>query len=129
MKSILKIGGILFIILLILLTVRTFEEINIQKNGVKKDVTIFSIPVSCGESSKLSKPYFEFYINDKKYIKNLERHCDLKPGDKISLMTNQDYSIFIFKDENLELELLSCFCLLIFGIICFFKSCKVSKTL
>lgn len=66
MKSILKIGGILFIILLILLTVRKFEEINIQKNGLIVDVTIFSIPVYCGESSKLSKPYFEFYINDKK---------------------------------------------------------------
>lgn len=124
MKSLLKIGGILFIIILIILTVRTLEEINIQKNGVKTDVTIFSIPVSCGESSKLSKPYFEFYINDKKYIKNLERHCDLKPGDKVSLMTNQDYSILVFKDENLELELLSCFFLLIFGSFCVLKLFK-----
>lgn len=121
MKSVLKIGGILFIILLVLLTARTLKEINIQKNGVIVDVTIFSIPVSCGESSKLSKPYFEFYNNDKKYKKNLERHCDLKPGDKVSLMTNQDYSILVFKDENLELELLSCFFLLIFGSFCVLK--------
>ena len=124
MKSILKTGGILFIILLILLTVRTLEEINIQKNGVTVDVTIFSIPVSCRESSKLSKPYFEFYINDKKNIKNLEQHCDLKPGDKVTLMANQDYSNFIFKDENLELELLSCFFLLIFGSFCVSKLFK-----
>jgi hypothetical protein len=129
MKTVLKIGSVLIIIISLVLIPRVFEEFDTKKNGALTNVIVFSVPISCEISSKHIKAYFEFYIENKKYSKNFNGHCDLKPGDKIKLITNNDNSIFLFEDENPIYKIISILLIFIFGIICFFKSCKVSKTL
>ncbi len=129
MKKILKIGSVSIIIISLILIPRAFKEFDTQKNGTLTTVTVFSVPISCSVSSKRIKAYFEFYIENKKYSKNFDGHCDLKPGDKIKLITNNDNSIFLFEDEKPIYEIISVLSIFAFGMICFLKSCKVSKTL
>ena len=128
-KRLLKIASVLIIIISFVLIPQAFKEFDTQKNGTLTTITVFSVPISCDISSKNIKAYFEFYIENKKYSKNFDGHCDLKPGDKIKLITNNDNSIFLFEDENPIYEIISVLLILLFGIICFLKSCKVSKTL
>lgn len=129
MSKFLKIGSLSIIIISLIVFPRTLKEFYTRKNGNLITVTVFSVPISCDVSSKNIKAYFEFYIDDKKYSKNFDGHCDLQPRDKIKLISSDDNSIFLFEDENPIYGLISAFLIFTLGIICFFKSCKVSKTL
>ncbi len=129
MKKILKIGSFLIIVISLILLPRAIKEFDTQKNGTLTTVTVFSVPISCDISSKRIKAYFEFYIENKKYSKNFDGHCDLKPGDRIKLITNNDNSIFLFEDENPIYRIIPVILIFVFGTICFLKSYKVSKTL
>jgi hypothetical protein len=129
MKKILKIGSFLIIVISLILLPRAIKEFDTQKNGTLTTVTVFSVPISCDISSKRIKAYFEFYIENKKYSKNFDGHCDLKPGDRIKLITNNDNTIFLFEDENPIYGIIPVILIFVFGTICFLKSYNVSKTL
>ena len=124
MNKILKYASILLILISFVSFYKTFQEYKILNSGNKISVSVFSIPISCSESSKTSKAYFTFYFNEKKQSKRLEDRCSINVGDKIKLITNETKDIFLFEDEDIHFELLAGLLIFVTGIYCYFKASK-----
>ena len=124
MDKMLKYASILIILISFVSFYRTFQEYKVLNYGNKVTVSVVSVPISCSESSKISKAYFTFYFNEKKQSKRLEGRCSINVGDKINLITNNSKDIFLFEDENVYLEFLAGLLIFVFGIYCYYKACK-----
>ena len=120
----LKYASILIILISFVSFYRTFQEYKILNSGNKITVSIVSVPISCSESSKISKAYFTFYFNEKKQSKKLEGHCSINVGDKIKLITNDTQDIFLFEDEDVSFQFLAGLLIFVAGIYCYYKSNK-----
>ena len=120
----LKYASILLILISFVSFYRTFQEYKILNSGNKITVSLFSIPISCSESFKISKAYFTFYFNEKKQSKRLEGRCSINVGDKINLITNETKDVFLFEDEDIHFELLAGLLIFVIGIYCYFKASK-----
>ena len=104
MDKMLKYASILIILISFVSFYKTFQEYKILNSGNKITVSVFSVPISCSESSKISKAYFTFYFNEKKQSKRLEGRCSINVGDKINLVTNETKDIFHFVDEDVYFD-------------------------
>jgi hypothetical protein len=124
MNKMLKYASILIILISFVSFYRTFQEYKILNSGNKITVSIVSVPISCSESSKISKAYFTFYFNEKKQSKKLEGHCSINVGDKIKLITNDTQDIFLFEDEDVSFQFLAGLLIFVAGIYCYFKASK-----
>jgi len=122
----LRYASILIILISFVSFYRTFQEYKILNSGNKITVSVVSVPISCSESSKISKAYFTFYFNEKKQSKKLEGRCSINVGDKINLITNDSKDVFLFEDEDEDVSFQFLAGLLIFvaGIYCYFKASK-----
>lgn len=120
----LKYASILIILISFVSFYRTYQEYKILNSGNKITVSVFSVPISCSESSKISKAYFTFYFNEKKQSKKLEGRCSINVGDKINLITNDSKDVFLFEDEDVYFEFLAGFLIFVAGIYCYYKSNK-----
>lgn len=130
MSLLLKIGSLFIILISIIGAFRSYKEYNTLKNGKAVTVTVFSVPITCENSTKNIKAYFEFYIGNKIHSKRIDGHCYLKPRDKITLITNHDNSIFLFEDEKPVYSITSTLILFFIGVLCFFYSTfTLKKTL
>ena len=124
MNRMLKYASILIILISFVSFYRTFQEYKILNSGNKISVSVFSVPISCNESSKTSKAYFIFYFNEKKQSKRLEGRCSINVGDKIKLITNDTQDIFLFEDEDVSFQFLAGLVIFVAGIYCYFKTSK-----
>lgn len=124
MNKMLKYASILLILISLVSFYRTFQEYKILNSGNKITVNVVSIPISCSESSKISKAYFTFYFNERKQSKKLEGHCSINVGDKINLITNDSKDVFLFEDEDVYFEFLAGLLIFVAGIYCYFKASK-----
>ncbi|WP_324067392.1 MAG: hypothetical protein RSE15_08165 [Flavobacterium sp.] len=124
MDKMLKYASILIILISFVSFYRTFQEYKILNSGNKISVSVFSVPISCSESSKTSKAYFTFYFNEKKQSKRLEGRCSINVGDKINLITNETKDIFLFEDEDIHFKFLAGLLIFVAGIYCYFKASK-----
>ena len=124
MNRMLKYASILIILISFVSFYRTFQEYKILNSGNKISVSVFSIPISCSESSKTSKAYFTFYFNEKKQSKRLEGRFSINVGDKIKLITNDTQDIFLFEDEDVSFQFLAGLLIFVAGIYCYFKTSK-----
>ncbi len=120
----LKYASILLIIISFVSFYRIFQEYKILNSGNKITVSVVSVPISCSESSKISKAYFTFYFNEKKQSKRLEGRCSINVGDKINLITNDSKDVFLFEDEDVYFEFLAGLLIFVAGIYCYYKSNK-----
>ena len=120
----LKYASILIILISFVSFYKTFQEYKILNSGNKITVSVFSVPISCSESSKISKAYFTFYFNEKKQSKRLEGRCSINVGDKINLVTNETKDIFRFVDEDVYFDFLAGLLIFLAGIYCYFKASK-----
>ncbi len=120
----LKYASILLIIISFVSFYRIFQEYKILNSGNKITVSVVSVPISCSESSKISKAYFTFYFNEKKQSKRLEGRCSINVGDKIKLITNDTQDIFLFEDEDVSFQFLAGLLIFVAGIYCYYKSNK-----
>ena len=120
----LKYASILIILISFVSFYRTFQEYKILNSGNKITVSIVSVPISCSESSKISKAYFTFFFFFKKQSKKLEGHCSINVGDKIKLITNDTQDIFLFEDEDVSFQFLAGLLIFVAGIYCYFKASK-----
>ncbi len=103
-----------------------FDKYRILNDENFVEVIIIDVPVSCNTSNKSLHAYFRFYHNNKMYSKRLkDKYCNtLNPGDKIFLATNSEQDIFLYKDENVDKNLVSLILLFLFLIFCSFKFYK-----
>ena len=124
MNKILKYASILLILISFVSFYKTFQEYKILNSGNKITVSVFSVPISCSESSKISKAYFTFYFNEKKQSKRLEDLCSINVGDQIKLITNDTQDIFLFEDEDVSFQFLAGLLIFVAGIYCYFKASK-----
>ncbi|WP_396160955.1 hypothetical protein [Flavobacterium sp.] len=124
MDKMLKYASILIILISFVSFYKTFQEYKILNSGNKITVSVFSVPISCSESSKISKAYFTFYFNEKKQSKRLEGRCSINVGDKINLVTNETKDIFRFVDEDVYFDFLAGLLIFLAGIYCYFKASK-----
>lgn len=124
MKKILKYASILLILISFVSFYKTFQEYKILNSGNKITVSVFSVPISCSESSKIFKAYFTFYFNEKKQSKRLEGRCSINVGDKINLITNETKDVFLFEDEDVSFQFLAGLLIFVAGIYCYFKASK-----
>jgi hypothetical protein len=124
MDKMLKYASILIILISFVSFYKTFQEYKILNSGNKITVSVFSVPISCSESSKISKAYFTFYFNEKKQSKRLEGRCSINVGDKINLVTNETKDIFHFVDEDVYFDFLAGLLIFVAGIYCYFKASK-----
>ena len=120
----LKYASILLILISFVSFYRTFQEYKILNSGNKITVSVISVPISCSESSKISKAYFTFYFNEKKQSKRLEGRCSINVGDKINLITNETKDVFLFEDEDIYFEFLASLLFFVVGVYCYNKSNK-----
>jgi len=122
----LRYASILIILISFVSFYRTFQEYKILNSGNKITVSVVSVPISCSESSKISKAYFTFYFNEKKQSKKLEGRCSINVGDKINLITNDSKDVFLFEDEDedVSFQFLSGLLIFVAGIYCYFKASK-----
>jgi hypothetical protein len=122
MSLLLKAGSLFIILISIIGVFRSNKESDTLKKGKIVTVTVFSVPITCENSTKNIKAYFEFYFGNKIYSKRFDGHCNLKPRDKITLITNHDNSIFLFEDEKPVYSIASNLILFFIGVLCFFYS-------
>ena len=61
----LKYASILIILISFVSFYKTFQEYKILNSGNKITVSVFSVPISCSESSKISKAYFTLMKRNK----------------------------------------------------------------
>ena len=120
----LKYASTLLILISFVSFYRTFQEYKILNSGNKITVSVVSVPISCSESSKISKAYFTFYFNEKKQSKKLEGRCSINVGDKINLITNDSKDVFLFEDEDVSFQFLAGLLIFVAGIYCYFKASK-----
>ncbi|CAM3760234.1 hypothetical protein FLCU109888_00225 [Flavobacterium cucumis] len=120
----LKYASILIILISFVSFYKTFQEYKILNSGNKITVSVFSVPISCSESSKISKAYFTFYFNEKKQSKRLEDLCSINVGDQIKLITNDTQDIFLFEDKDVSFQFLAGLLIFVTGIYCYFKASK-----
>ncbi len=120
----LKYASILIVLISFVAFYKTYQEYKILNSGNKITVSVVSVPISCSESSKISKAYFTFYFNEKKQSKKLEGRCSINVGDKINLITNDSKDVFLFEDEDVFFEFLAGLLIFVAGIYCYFKASK-----
>ena len=120
----LRYASILIILISFVSFYKTYQEYKILNSGNKVIVSVFSVPISCSESSKISKAYFTFYFNEKKQSKRLEGRCSINVGDKINLITNETKDVFLFEDEDIHFEFLAGLLFFVVGVYCYNKSNK-----
>jgi hypothetical protein len=65
MDKMLKYASILIILISFVSFYKTFQEYKILNSGNKITVSVFSVPISCSESSKISKAYFTLMKRNK----------------------------------------------------------------
>jgi hypothetical protein len=124
MDKMLKYASILIVLISFVAFYKTYQEYKILNSGNKITVSVVSVPISCSESSKISKAYFTFYFNEKKQSKKLEGRCSINVGDKINLITNDSKDVFLFEDEDVFFEFLAGLLIFVAGIYCYFKASK-----
>lgn len=88
------------------LTKLKYDKLEILENGREVTVEIIDIPMHCGEGTRTRKPHFRFEYSGKTHRKDFRGlHCDeVQKGGTISLITNTNYSTFLFKDEDSEIK-------------------------
>ena len=88
------------------LTKLKFDKLGVLKHGKDVTVRIVDIPVPCGEGSRINKPHFTFDCLGKTYRKDFNgQHCtEIKSGDAMALVTDTELSVFLFSDEDIEIE-------------------------
>lgn len=120
----LKYASILIVLISFVAFYKTYQEYKILNSGNKVIFSVYSVPISCSESSKISKACFTFYFNEKKQSKRLEGRFSINVGDKINLITNDSKDVFLFEDEDIHFEFLASLLIFIVGIYCYYKASK-----
>ena len=114
-----KVGGFVILIIAIVLFFRNWEKFQLLKNGEQIEVSVFEIPVNCDLGPSKISPYFKFVFEEKIYTKKISKnYCQLKKNSKVQLLTNDERSLFVFKDESITSELVALCIMFIVGIYC-----------
>lgn len=121
------------LILLILGISGLISNLNLQKiqEGNKRVwVTILDVPEDCDDyDSYRDSPHFRFALDGRVYYKDIiAEYCNkLKKNDTLLLKTNDDYSGFLFENEDVSSEVVACIAIMAAGAIIFFVSLKNEK--
>lgn len=88
------------------LTMLKYDKLNVLKNGREVTVKIIDIPVHCGDGSRTRKAHFRFDHLGKTHRKDFNgQHCEEVLNDEtIDLITDAENSVFLFKDEDIEIK-------------------------
>jgi len=83
-----------------------YDDLEVLNNGREVVVNILDVPTRCGEGSRTNKAYFKFSYQGKVHSKNFKgMHCnEVQAGKEFTLLSNTDYSTFVFKDEGKEIK-------------------------
>ncbi len=116
--------GLILIIIALIISSRFSNEYKVLNYGKEVDVNVINVPLNCLNSKGYSRAYFKFEYLGKSYTKNIigEKYCNLiKPNIKLKLLTDKDYSVFMFPNENLRKEIISAIILFLAGLFIFLK--------
>jgi len=117
--------GIILLIVCIVISTRFKEEYKVLNFGKEIEVKVLDVPINCMNSKRKTNAYFQFEYLGKKFTKNIEGkyYCEIiKPNIELKLLTNNDNSVFMFPDENLNKEIYSTIILFLFGLFMTFKN-------